>query len=511
MEESFVLKADPGPVTLDQSGLRITAPGLIGSGTWQSRLPQDAASSRSGETDTLQQAIVEAGLDDRHTLTIEAPTPPAAQAASSRAETDVGDDEVLLDVPLNAGEGAVVLYADEAGVISLHYRQGVAPAAAGEGRAFGAERLDRFRIPLRSGASHESTGSRGLLGSLAGKLIKVLVVQLMPETAGKFASGRVRAWESKHRAFQGLHGGTAAQLLAPAPVRVDLRPFAGKRALLFIHGTTSSTAGAFGALARQGPLLDRLYTAYEGRVLGFNHHTMGKSVAQNVREFFAELGASPGDYEFDVICHSRGGLVARAIADPAGGQPAGGSDSWSRPAGVQVRVRRIVFVATPNAGTQLADPGRLPSFVERLTNYVNLLPDSGLTIACGALMALAGSIVDVGLPHLPGLADQAPGSELQRALRPSEDAVQGYCAVRSDYEPQGNLGAALVNGTLDRIFDDAHNDLVVPTDGVGTTPYFTIPPTRVFTFARERSVHHTNMFAQAEISVITEFLGLPEG
>ncbi|MEO7057203.1 MAG: alpha/beta hydrolase [Caldimonas sp.] len=501
MEEAFALTADPTPIELDASGLTIVAPGLIGTGRCHPRRIRGESRDFALASTELERAIAEAGLDERHTLELEAQTPTPA-AGASRGFGDVADDELLLQVPLARDEAALVLYTDEAGRISIHYGEVDAASPALPTRAFGAHHRVRFRLRLRSGISRQAGTSRGLLGSVVAKVIKVLVVKLLAVPAGQLVAGRVAAWEARARVAQGLHGGTSTQLLEATPLPLanpDL--LQGGRALLFIHGTTSSTAGAFAGLRQNGDVLERLYAAYEGRVVGFNHHTMSVPVIANARDLLAALAPAPGDYHFDIVCHSRGGLVARALAHLD-------ADTLPRPPGVNVRVGRIVFVATPNAGTPLADPERLPGFVERLVNVVNLLPDSGLTIAAGALLSLAAAIVEAGLPKLPGLADQAPGSALQHALEPPPGGIDGFHAFASDYEPSGNLIDVVKNRAVDRIFEAVGNDLVVPTGGVALTPYFELPAERVFVFARERAVHHSLFFSQPEMGRLPVWLGV---
>jgi len=508
MQEDFRLIGDFTPTELNDSGITLVAPGLQGRGTWLSRRETGETRAFTGEQGTLDQAIAESGAEDRHTLVLEAPTPAAVGGGvrGGPGTGNVADDELLLQVPLAPGEAAVVMYTDEAGVISFHYGQPL--AAALPSRAFGAGQQVQFRLRLRTGESHGTGESRGLVGRMVAKVIKVLVVKVFPDQVGSFAARRVQAWEQQYRAQQGLHGGGWAQLLDARPTPLPgLTPLVGRRSLLLIHGTTSTTAGAFAGMARSPALLDRLATLYQGRVLGFNHHTMSVSVAENVRELYAALSAVSGEYHFDVICHSRGGLLARALAHLADEDVAALTGSaWRRPAHVKLRIGRIVFVATPNAGTALADPPRIPSFVERLTNYVNLLPDAALTIGAGALLSLAGAVAEVGLPRLPGLADQAPGSPLQRKLAPPQGGTEGFHAFCANYQPEGNLVSVIKNAAVDRIFATEPNDLVVPTGGVACTPHYELPADRVFSFEPGRHVHHSAFFAQPEFAKAGDWL-----
>jgi hypothetical protein len=82
-------------------------------------------------------------------------------------------------------------------------------------------------------------------------------------------------------------------------------------------------------------------------VIGFNHHTLTKSVPQNAVDFFS--GMPPGNYQFDVISHSRGGLLARALKELTSVELGQLIDPvWTPPAGVNVQIGKIVLVGTPN-------------------------------------------------------------------------------------------------------------------------------------------------------------------
>jgi hypothetical protein len=511
MQEDFSLVGDFTPTQLDTSGISIVAPGLHGTGTWLAQRMPGESRAVTGENTELDRAIAEAQAEDRHTLLIEAPTP-VVTASGGRGANDVADDEILLQVPLAADETAVVMYVDEAGIVSFHYPQAVTAGDALPTRAIGSAKQVKFRVPLRSGQTRTGAGDgRGWIAKAVSKVIKVIVVKLLADPVGGFVANRVRAWEKNYRGHQGLHAGGWAGLLGAVPQQVqDLSPYVGKRSLLLVHGTTSTTAGAFAGLAQQTALTDRLDALYGGRVLGFNHHTMGVPVAENLRQFCDALAAQPGDYEFDIVCHSRGGLVARALdqMDDATASQIFGAP-WQRPAGVNAKIRRIVFVATPNAGTALAEPEKIPGFVDRLANVVNTLPDAALTIASGALISLVGAAAEVGLARLPGLGDQVPESPLQRLLQPAAGVDARYYAFSADYEPEGDLIGAIKDGVADRIFGMTRNDLVVPSAGVSRTPYFDLPADRHVAFGPDRHVHHSAFFKQPEMARIADWLAAP--
>jgi hypothetical protein len=510
VQQDFTLISDPTDLELEE-GIVLQAPGLTGSGSLYSGREVGETRSFDAALSVVDRGINDADLEERHTLVIEAPTPPA-DSVGVRAG-GVSDDEILLTVPVGEGEAAIIIYRDEADVVTFHYGQGIQPGAtADEGTRSRVAHRETFRIHLRPGdvkpvEAGATSGQRGDIGKAVAKVFKIVIVKLFPKQVGKFVAKRVKNWEDKKRSAQGLHGGSFAELLASAPKPLtSTKGFIGKKSLLFIHGTTSTTAGAFEGLSAFPDLMTRIYRSYDDRVIGFNHHTMSKCIAENVRDFYAALAV--GEYTFDIVCHSRGGLLARALTQLSDKDMSRFLGvEWKRPAGVVVNVDRIVFVATPNAGTLLAEPKRIPQFVERLTNFVNMFPDGVLSISAGALMSIAGSIAEVGLPHLPGLADQAPESDLLKAINDKAAAAR-YFAFRVNFEPAGNFFDVIKDAVADRIFEKAQNDLVVPTLGVTKTSIFDLPAERLIEFGPKDGVHHTNCFRQDKIKQIADFLNV---
>jgi len=280
-----------------------------------------------------------------------------------------------------------------------------------------------------------------------------------------------------------------------------------KNALLFIHGTTSTTNGAFQGLKDFPDVGEELYRRYQGRIFGFNHHTLTKCVAQNVADLYSSL--APGDYTFDVIGHSRGGLVARSLLELDAGKIGTLTKSaWSLPEGVRVNVNKIVFVGTPNAATDLADPKDVLAILNRLAAIIGLLKDAPPVLALGAVLSIASGLaqsilegvsdlVETGLKSLPGLVDMSPGSAFLGQL--SNPVPNRYWAIQANYRADGRLVAALENKGLDILFRDKANDLIVPTDGVSQTAGFQLAqlnPPHVWAFRPEDGVNHVNYFHQ---------------
>lgn len=518
--EDFELKANEDPIELD-SGITLVAPGLSGFCRYVGVRSQGETRAFSAEQTGLDQAITEANLEDRHTLVIEAPTPDPQneQGGGSVFQDAVSNNEILLQVPGYQDERQFLMYSDEAGIISFHYPEAIEPKQAlPSTRSVEAAVQNQYRITLRREQDltpgKSVAESRGLFGNIGSKILKVLVAKVFEKTTGNAAHWLIQQWENRCRAFQGLHGGRDfSELMSKSPVPFDnWDGIRGKKALLFIHGTSSSTAGAFAGLLKSN-IPESLYGQYEGRVLAFNHHTLSLGVADNIKQFYDAFAGHPGNYDFDIICHSRGGLVARAINHLSDDFIAGRLKGWRRPQGVNIKIDRIVFVATPNAGTDLALPDNLSVMIERLANYVNQFPDGLASISGGMLLTLASAIVDAGLPYVTGLEDQSPDSDLLKHFTDNEEHARRYYGFGADYEVEGNLLKVVKTGVLaagtdilaDRLFKDKPNDLVVPTSGVAANANFHVESSHMQHFQGSK-VHHTNFFFQPEMEKIIKIL-----
>jgi len=496
----YSLNGDEIPLELPEQGIALLAPGLIGQVTYHGKRERGQIRAITQEKDALDTALAEAELVDRHTIKIDAPTPEVLPGGAVRRVRDLAEDEIELEVPCGLNEVQFVLYADEDGILSLHIPQLTDRQPALTRVSFNT-RLYTYRIRLRQPTRFKlgKQETRGIIGVVAQKLIKVIVGKALKGVAGLGEYAAVKLWEDNARAAQGFHCGSITQLLADQPMSfADWQSLNLRRALLFLHGTTSTTHGAFDGFRQFTELADQLYRLYNGHVLGFNHHTLSKSVAENVIDFYAALPASPASYEFDVIAHSRGGLVARSIAELSDDQISSlVHRAWARPAGVKVRFNRIVFVGTPNNGTSLADPENLPVILDRLANAIHMLPDAPLTLALGGVFAAAAYLSEIGLRVLPGLADQAPRSALVTKLNnpgTRTGCLAQYFGVEADFYPDAGIAAAILEKGVDKLFHDEANDLIVPTLGVSRVGRLDLPTNQVKKYDQYARVYHTSYF-----------------
>src|ERR1700722_6667757 len=302
MAETFALTGSRVPIELFDAGITLVAPGLVGEGVYHGKREVGQTRAATQEKGPLDRALAEAGLEDRPTIEIDAPSPEALPTGVVRGKGGLGEDEIELQVACAPNEVQFVLYSDEDGILSLHIPRPTGAADVLPTRASSVAKLYTYRIQLRRPDGKGSAGAqtRGVVGLVVHKLIKIIVGKALQGIArlGEFAA--VKLWVDRARGTQGFHGGSASQFLADPPTSFsDWVSLGGNRSLLVIHGTTSSTCGAFDGLKLFPGMADRFWKTYGGRILGFNHHTLSKRVIENVKDFYAVLADHPGSYEFD--------------------------------------------------------------------------------------------------------------------------------------------------------------------------------------------------------------------
>ncbi|HLU37859.1 MAG TPA: hypothetical protein VK081_00645, partial [Planctomycetota bacterium] len=220
-------------------------------------------------------------------------------------------------------------------------------------------------------------------------------------------------------------------------------PAATGRVLLLVHGTFSNGDHLLGELKATAPgqeFLKAALAAYD-QVLSFEHHTLSASPVLNAFDLARAFAGSRA--EVDVVCHSRGGLVARWWLD---GLEAAGAAR-----------RRVVFVGSPLAGTSLASGPRLRASFDLLANVFRAAAHAAgaISLAAPPIAVLAGllrvfaSLVQAGarLPvadavvaMIPGLAGQARvgnNLELHRLRMRARPDVERFavCADFASEEP----------------------------------------------------------------------------
>jgi len=496
MPQVYQLRQDSGWVNLGNTGMRARGPAVRGDLVWHA--PSEhaqfmlSAIGPGGPTDVVEQALQEAGLTDQGSFAI--PTGTASVAGPP--------SHFVVDRPVAQNQVEFAIYRDESGVISLHRPLAAPEPVSPQGASLAAvpaTRTIRYVIPLRHAATPVGGVPRAaMLGGVAGKVLR-FVGRKVTGMVGDVVYEAAKLWENQYRAAQGFHWGeSVAQLLAPTPVALtpaNWQALQGNRSLLFLHGTISSTVGGYAGFQNfPGQGVD-LWTKYANRVLGFNHHTLTKTVAQNAADFLSGLQA--GTYSFDIISHSRGGLLARTLKELTPDQIAQMLGSgWVPPSKVTLNIGKIALVGTPNIGTPLANPTDLPEAVSRLASIATTFSQTAAAIGLGALFAIFGGIIEGGLGVLPGLEDMNPGNPFLTQLNGASSDNSSYYGIEADFQPTGGLATAIENNGVDALFLGVANDLVVPTLGVSEVNGEILPAAQADLYPQSANVYHTDYFYQ---------------
>ena len=261
----------------------------------------------------------------------------------------------------------------------------------------------------------------------------------------------------------------------------------GKKTLLFLHGTGSSTSGSFSELYGQGknPAWNVIFQSYgEGNVLAFQHRTLTSSPLENVLELVKQL---PSEIELDVVTHSRGGLVGDVLARFATDQR--GFDPTERGVlstedrnddllvieqiqqqiqGKKISVRNMVRVACPANGTTLASK-RLDYFLNISLNLIATVAGQAVNPAFQAFRELVMTAVSAknSPDFLPGLEAMNPESPFIKVLnfQGTEIKVESLLHVVGG---SSELSLALKGLVVlaGKLFFRGQNDLVVDTESM---------------------------------------------
>jgi pimeloyl-ACP methyl ester carboxylesterase len=479
-------------------------------------------SSRVLSNDEIDDAVEEVGNLEAYNLETEAPTPTAGRMdeTTRSGSGEIADDEALIEYEPKPGEYSYVIYRDEAGIISLHFPENLPQVESSTGETAtttrGTDEPQKYRIVLRkpqAPAQPSTTESQTRFGvtTIGKKLIKLVVGKAIKKAVGPLVGaadyGAVWLWENRARAFQGFHSGQSlSDLLADNPISMSDSDWnflqgGNKKSLLFVHGTTSTTSGAFGGLQEFPDAATSLYDLYQGRVLGFNHHTLTLSVADNVADFYSALPAN-GTFHFDIVCHSRGGLVARALKELSVADVAKLTKKEFAPT-AKISIGKIVFVGTPNIGTQLADPKDVPHALEVLANVASLIPGAGLTLA--GIFSGAAFVAQNGFKVLPGMRNMNPSDTFLKQLNEgttggASSPINDYYAIQSSFSSANLANKILLRG-VKYLFKDNLNDLIVPTLGTSNIDGIALTDDVVTYFGKApkiESIAHTQYFKHHE-------------
>jgi Caspase domain len=460
----------------------VAAPAIVG--TLSTGRTGDGRDATAGfATPALADALASADIATKETVTIDG----ARQTPASRSAAAPAPIELRLKPPPE-GYGQMVLASDELGVVSWSFA-GTGPSTRS---ADGRSQSRTYRIP--SAVPEDvpgEPGTRGVIGIVGKKVLKELVFPIVKPMLGAAGASAVHwlestRWPYRVRTFT---PDDYTSVDAPPLDRDGWSRLGRGRALLMVHGTFSRSHLAFAALPRD--VVETLHRQYDGRVFAFDHLFLSEDPAANIRWLVSQM---PDDaaLDLDIVCHSRGGLVSRVLAEKQSELSIGGR---------RIRVGKVVLVGVPNAGTALADPEHVATLLDTFTNLVNFVPDSTGAPVLTMLVEFAKLAAIGALEGLTGLKSMNPSGEFARWMNaPSPTGDTQYFAVASNVTPkEPGLRHFLRSRALTALLKGG-NDLVVPSDGAfaaNGASLFPVPQPLVL--EGDAAVSHTKYFADAGV------------
>jgi hypothetical protein len=363
---------------------------------------------------------------------------------------------VRVDVPAPPpGHEQAVLSIDENGVTTWSFAPSTDRGPAARGGATRTFVVPRPTAGAPGGEAGAEGADRGPIGEIGRQILKVITFPI-GVVAGKIANTFLEDWESKHLQY-GIRDYLASNYRAPAEY-FDGRPdkwteLATDRTLLMIHGTFSRAHGAFGELPPD--VMAHIQTMYGNRVIAFDHFTVSHSPKENIERLVSMMPTGTS-IDVDVICHSRGGLVARSLTEWQG----------PFPDGRDIRVHRTALVGTVNNGTILADVHNWNHLIDMLSTLINTV-GIGIPEPFELVLSFAQDIAEAGYPELKGLHAMVPGGDFLKDLNARRPRMSEYLAIASNYEPTDRNLKSFLNDTIkDLLFDENENDAMVRVDSV---------------------------------------------
>lgn len=251
--------------------------------------------------------------------------------------------------------------------------------------------------------------------------------------------------------------------------------------LILIHGHTASIEVAFQFLGHN--TFHKLKAKYGERIIGFNHPSIIVSVQDNADTLQRQLNslfdnANGKPVKINILAHSRGGLVARALERSIS------SATHSN----KFVINKIILVATPNAGTPLLQPG----LKNQVSTLIKLWGNLNAYVQHRRYFDALKYALHRITKGTPGTDDMIPIASKNKFLKDlndyastsSDNMKSRYYTIGANYRYDGESHALLreaCDGRLDAIadavsstafgivgFNSVSNDLTVPT--APTTP-----------------------------------------
>jgi len=328
---------------------------------------------------------------------------------------------------------------------------------------------------LEAEATRGST--RGWMGQAVLSGFQVLTGLAKDPAAKLVAAAVTKKIDGKVDAGVYRLGADALEPLKGSGRKLDAVPAAadGGPLLVFVHGTFSDTVGTFSKLwTLHAATVRQLFASYGDRVYGLDHPTLGVSPIANALTLVRAL---PAGARVHLVSHSRGGLVAEALARACGGAPLGedvldlfaGADYAEHRSDLRalvkeaqakgIRCERSVRVGCPARGTLLASK-RLDAYLSILNWCLELASIPVVPEVVDFLHEVARRRAEPS--ELPGLEAMTPDSPVVAWLNGATETIPGELRVIAG-DLEGDSIGSWVKTLLSDAFYWTDNDLVVQT------------------------------------------------
>ena len=451
-----MVELDPtgGTIQIGQLGLR--TPSLVGNAESVDRQAGGSLRGIGGTSKEFQAALERASMETTHVVELQANELPGAGGGGAGPGRSGGPrgSAIELDVPTPAtGFEQAVLSVDPRGVTTWSFAP---PAERGPGvRGGGVTRT--FIIGRTPGPPPEpgTRADRSIFGEVGKQVLKVVAFPV-GQALGRAANSYLDDWEIAHQGY-GVRDYKPDNYTLPAAYfdgdSQRWQELAKGRTLLFVHGTFSRAHGAFNDL----PLatMKKLQAMYDNRVIAFDHQSISRDPIENI-DWLLEQIPDGLKLDFDIVCHSRGGLVSRSLAERTDLVPGNRT----------IRVHRTALVGAVNNGTILADVSHWNDLIDTLSTVLNTV---GIAVGdtVDLVLAFVRQIAVAAYPELRGLAAMVPTGDFLKGLNARPRGQNEYLAIASNYEPTDHhLKSYFRDVVTDQLFSGGPNDSMVRIDSV---------------------------------------------
>lgn len=484
--------------------------------------------TNSGEThnnDLILDSLEKSGMELMREVEIE----PVPQSGTRRMRSASASSTAEFNVDLAQSEEAVILleqdgmylwkYASEARIIPSMRRRGAGLETTQKRVVF----LVEIASPAETDTDERHRSILGKVKDFAWGKVKVYVLKFVAGATVELA--RKRLEKNVSRGIVHIKSASPGEWQVISGLQeLKLPTDRAPKIFLFVHGTFSSTVGAFGIFGGTPwgkSFLDSALKTYDA-VIGFNHATLSEDPLQNAQQLLDAFQDTSWVIppQLDVIAHSRGGLVIRCLIEKLLPQT-----------DFQATFNKVIFVACTNGGTLLAEPANWESLVNLYTNLaagacrvIGLIsPQSKIvTLVLDDVIQSIGSFIkfcaDSAITDrlIPGLSAMEPDGEFIKDINLSQTnqpTIENsyYCAITSVFKPRltgehephelPKRFLSLLRGKfIGQLMKEA-NDLVVDTESMSTIDL------QIGNFIKERydfeenpQVYHTNYFTRPEVA-----------